>query len=600
MEQGTQDRKRWWLLHLLLIICYFAARLPSLREMPVFCDEATYLRWAQLIRQDPWRNLLTSMQDAKLPLHYWLLALTRPMHADPVYAGRLLSVILGALALVVLPALCHELCRLMSPDSEVLPPQRRLFERLFAPVVALFFIFSPLVSFYQRMALAESLLLLETCLIAWLSLRFARHVVAGASRRRLGSEALFLGSAWAAALITKQNFSYMLWLLPWGAFIARCSKGAWRSQARSFVLYYSVSTLLGLMVFLPVILVPSSHDLRTRLFYKPIFTVDSAHRTRSELFEQNLVSLVSPRFANVAQWWPHDPTRPLEDGLLYLYLTPPVFLLLLLGFITLSRRHCGRALLFVAIWCMVLLGTVMAGANLLYSRYLIAGAASLILLAAWISADVLAALWVRSTVWRIRAIVVVVALAVFAWPVAASLAGVLDWRAPILCKEDRSQYFVQSSGGMAAQAAVGWLEQQALRRPITVLTGGGLGLQNDYTWLMLRDQPGVRLFCSADGAAWQPIPRQAPVLCLRSEQWVACPDKLVRLDDGRELFTVVPGMRNGRTGLMEYGSIASDPSARLVRSFDNPPLIPGSPSYYSVGVFEIDPACPDSSALPRN
>src|SRR3954469_12423456 len=82
----------------LMVGLYFVVRSPHLREFPVFCDEATYLRWAQLIGQDPGHNLFVSMQDAKLPLHYWLLALTRWLAADPVTAGRLLSVLFGAFA----------------------------------------------------------------------------------------------------------------------------------------------------------------------------------------------------------------------------------------------------------------------------------------------------------------------------------------------------------------------------------------------------------------------------------------------------------------------------------------------------------------------
>src|SRR4051794_25526117 len=181
---------RGWLACVAMVCLYFVVRLPRLRAFPVFSDEATYLRWAQLVRQDPRHNLFVSMQDAKLPLHYWLLALTRWLAADPVTAGRLLSVLFGALTVVIVFSFSSELVALsgrgvnspgdLGGDSG---GGRRdaLFGRFLAPVTAAFLIFSPLIAFLQRMVLAESLLLLETFLVAWLSLRLARLITRGAS-----------------------------------------------------------------------------------------------------------------------------------------------------------------------------------------------------------------------------------------------------------------------------------------------------------------------------------------------------------------------------------------------------------------------------------
>ena len=50
----------------LLLLAYFAMRLPNLRSVPIFCDEAIYLRWAQLIWENPAKNLFVSMVDAKI------------------------------------------------------------------------------------------------------------------------------------------------------------------------------------------------------------------------------------------------------------------------------------------------------------------------------------------------------------------------------------------------------------------------------------------------------------------------------------------------------------------------------------------------------
>jgi len=150
----------------LLLALYALMRLPHLRDMPVFCDEATYLRWAQLIRTDPLHNLWVSMEDAQLPVHYWLLAIVYPFNADPIYAGRLLSVLCGAATIPLLFVLSAELCRLQVRWSQGISPNSSANPLIFGAILALFMITSPLVATYQRLALAESLLLMESIALA--------------------------------------------------------------------------------------------------------------------------------------------------------------------------------------------------------------------------------------------------------------------------------------------------------------------------------------------------------------------------------------------------------------------------------------------------
>src|SRR6185369_14283415 len=138
------------LLWSLLLAAYFALRLPNLRGMPAFVDETTYARWTQVILKSHWANPFVSMSDAKLPLHYWLLAATRSLAQDPILAGRLLSVLIGALALPPISPLCRELLRLSNNNN---PLHNRLFPLLSAALL----ITCPYVALQQRMILAEAL-----------------------------------------------------------------------------------------------------------------------------------------------------------------------------------------------------------------------------------------------------------------------------------------------------------------------------------------------------------------------------------------------------------------------------------------------------------
>ena len=194
------DTRRDWLLCLVLIIIYLAARLPNLRDLPAFTDETTYARWAQLILADR-HNLFVSMSDAKPPLHYWLLAGTRWLAADPIKAGRLLSVLLGIFVFPALLALCRELARLT----------KHINPALLTFIAGILLITSPIIAQQQRMIMAEALLLPEAVVMAWLSLRLARLLSKSA---RFGPNlvcGLWLGALWAASLLTKQVFSYFFW-----------------------------------------------------------------------------------------------------------------------------------------------------------------------------------------------------------------------------------------------------------------------------------------------------------------------------------------------------------------------------------------------------
>ena len=89
--------------------------------LPIFGDEAIYLRWAQLVRGEGVSHgyWWVSLADPKPPLHYWLLAVVFRWLGDPLRAGRVLSVVLAVISLPALIWVCEELGHLLSPaDAE--------------------------------------------------------------------------------------------------------------------------------------------------------------------------------------------------------------------------------------------------------------------------------------------------------------------------------------------------------------------------------------------------------------------------------------------------------------------------------------------------
>ena len=85
-------------LLVLLILIFLATRLVQLTLIPIFTDEAIYLLWAQIALSDPrWRFI--SLIDGKQPLLIWLMLPMVKYVADPLVAGRLVSIICGLVAM---------------------------------------------------------------------------------------------------------------------------------------------------------------------------------------------------------------------------------------------------------------------------------------------------------------------------------------------------------------------------------------------------------------------------------------------------------------------------------------------------------------------
>ncbi len=86
----------------LLLILYFLLRLVNLTILPIFADEAIYIRWSQLIISDWQRYLFFPLNDGKTPLQMWLMIPLLKVFTDQLFAARLLSVFFGAGQLLIM------------------------------------------------------------------------------------------------------------------------------------------------------------------------------------------------------------------------------------------------------------------------------------------------------------------------------------------------------------------------------------------------------------------------------------------------------------------------------------------------------------------
>ena len=124
----------------ILLVAVFI-RVYNLTLLPVFVDEAIYVRWAQVMRAESTLRFLP-LSDGKQPLFMWLVIPFLKLFSDPLLAGRLVSVASGAATLVGIFLLSYALFK----------------SKKVAIVAALIYAVSPFSFFFDRMALVDSLL----------------------------------------------------------------------------------------------------------------------------------------------------------------------------------------------------------------------------------------------------------------------------------------------------------------------------------------------------------------------------------------------------------------------------------------------------------
>ena len=158
------------------LVIFWVTRLVNLGLIPIFADEAIYIRWAQLVNQG---KIFIPLSDGKTPLFMWLLAPLLRLGFDPLLTGRILSVAAGLATVIGIYFLT-----------------KKLFSRQAALVAAGLALLQPFLLFYDRMSLTDSLL---TALIVW-----AAYFGTG----------LGLGIFGAAALLVKPSALIYLLIIP--------------------------------------------------------------------------------------------------------------------------------------------------------------------------------------------------------------------------------------------------------------------------------------------------------------------------------------------------------------------------------------------------
>ncbi len=315
--------KKTWVWLALGLILLFLTRIVNLTGLPIFCDEAIYIRWSQIAWKEASMRFI-SLTDGKQPFQTWITIPFLKIFADPLAAGRMQAVLAG----ILLPFVLGGMVIVFFPKRKKLP-------------LLIFFltIFSPYLLFHSRMALAE----------AWLTFFAAGSVFFSyllAKTRRL--DVALLAGAWLGlALLVKSQALFFLLLFPLGSiFVPVNFLEKDFSRVFKFFGLFLLSASIAYLIYNIQRLSPWMHMIAQK---NQDFAVPLSTALREwPIFWQNLKSSI--------MWF-------------WVYLTWPVFLLSLVGFVLWLKKDWRQGL-FLAGWFFLPFGAINLIARIYNSRYL--------------------------------------------------------------------------------------------------------------------------------------------------------------------------------------------------------------------------------------
>lgn len=135
-------KNNWlYLTGTLLVLILFFLRFYHLTILPVFADEAIYVRWAQVMRAEETLRFLP-LSDGKQPFFMWVMIPFLKLIGDPLAAGRMVSILSGFGTMIGISYLSY----LLFKNKKV------------AIAASLIYAVSPFSFFFDRMALVDAML----------------------------------------------------------------------------------------------------------------------------------------------------------------------------------------------------------------------------------------------------------------------------------------------------------------------------------------------------------------------------------------------------------------------------------------------------------
>jgi 4-amino-4-deoxy-L-arabinose transferase-like glycosyltransferase len=302
-----------------LVIGYLITHLLGLLELPVFADEAIYIRWSQLIIDDLPRYLFFAMNDGKTPLFFWILAPFQYLFSDQLFSARFVAVMIGLAQMLII----------MKITSLLTKNKKTIY------LSGLLVMILPFWYFHHRMALTDGLM---TLMISGSMYFLINEFVVKQKSKNI----LFSGICFGLALLAK--IPAILFIPSYFILILLIPNLTKKNIFGALIKIILILTLGGL-IFLSLIISPSFIQL--------------FNRSGDFLFP--LAEILSGR------WLDTIPSLPVYFGYFVVYMTPTLVLIMLMGLFA----HKNKVIVHVFFWTgiLFLLPIALMG-KVVYPRYL--------------------------------------------------------------------------------------------------------------------------------------------------------------------------------------------------------------------------------------
>lgn len=283
------------LLFILIVILFLFFRIANLTSIPIFNDEAIYLDWGWRETTSP-GNLFYSLYDAKQPLLMWFFGISEQIFLDPLFAGRLISVMAGLVTLFGLYTLCKE-----------------YFTRRVGYLTSLLYIVSPLFSFFDRQALMESAIGSVGVWVCYFLLRYRE--------KNNQKYLIFLGITLGIGLFIKSSavlfFITTIILLLVYDFV--------QNKLRNFM--KEIGILIGVISLVDFLLIIQP------MFWQTLSTNSRYTLTIAELFKFPIMHVITNLYSNV--------------HVLFFFTSPAIFIFGLIGIRHIWNKRIANHLLLI-------------------------------------------------------------------------------------------------------------------------------------------------------------------------------------------------------------------------------------------------------------
>lgn len=475
-------KKQFGLLSIGLVFFYLITHLSGLLELPVFADEAIYIRWSQLIIDDLPRYLFFPMNDGKTPLFFWIVAPFQFLFNNQLYAARFVSVIIGLLQIFVV----------MGITSLVTKSKKTVY------LSGLLVTILPFWYFHHRMVLTDGLM---TLMIS-ISVYFLTKEFVSLKQRKLFEKESLINVLGAGLFFGFSLYSKIpaVLFIPALFFLPFLKKN--KSTDNYFLsvvkVFFSIS--IGFFLFGLLALVPSF----------------------SQLFGRGSDFLFPLAEVLGGKWKETIPSFPTYIGYFVSYMTPTFIMFILMGLFAKKNKRLVHVFFWSALAFIIPIGVM---GRMVYARYLFPAVLPLTLAGVFAIEDFF--IWAeqmsKSFLWKSLFLGFLVLL--LANTIGNSsifmISSITNSSQVPFVESDKVQYLTEWSSGHGLMEVVELIQTEAQTKKIAVATEGSFGSLPDGLNLYFHNRNVENIAIDGVGYPVVGIPQKfAESARMFDEQWL--------------------------------------------------------------------------------